>query len=324
MKYVIIGAGPIGAGLGGLLGLAGEEVWLIDSDIDHINAIHRDGLKLTVCNGTGPDRTERIRLHAVTSADTVGVADVIILSTKSCFTRGAVESVRKTADENTVIISNQNGLGNTDILKEFFSPDQIAYTVVGYGGSRQSLGEIRIIASKGIVNLPVTSENPGLEKKLCIMSRALAEQGFNMTYYPQPELNRLQWQKLTANCVLNGACALTHATIDGFFSCQEGVELGQKIVMENCAVANALGIPLKPEDIGMVETAVRPRIKESQRHFPSMVSDLDNCKPTENPFLNGAVVRLGKRLGIPTPCNEVVSLLITIAEQNYDCRKYRE
>lgn len=318
MKYAIIGAGPIGAGLGACLALAGEEVWLVDPDKAHIDSIREKGLHFTLCNNCGPDQEEIVNLHAVTSAENVGIADIVVLSTKGVFTRSAIKNIQMVSDSHTVIITNQNGLGNLDILKEFFPAEQLAYTVVKYGGRRTGIGKVYMIASAGKCNLPITSENPDLKPILEKMAEALSRRNFTMTVYSKADLDRILWSKLTTNCALNATCALSNCTMDGLFCCQEGVDLAQQIVRENCAVANALGIPLQPEEIEDVETSVQPKKQDGYRHFPSMVADLQGRRKTENPFLNRAVARLGKSLGIPTPYNDAVSALIEVAEQNYD------
>lgn len=321
MKYTIIGGGPIGGGLGGLLALAGEEVLLIDHNKENITAINKAGLRLTIAdNRLHTERKAVAKLSAAVSAADAGIADVVILSTKCCQTRDAVKSIRQVSDSHTTIIVNQNGLGSLDILKEYFPAEQLAYTAVEYGGRRVAPGEIYLIASSGQVNLPATAVDPSREDTLLRMSSTLATQGFCMTYYPKIEMDHKVWVKLTNNCVLSGTCALAHCTVDGFFACQEGIDLARKIIAENCAVANAMGIPLTPEDIRSVPAEVQPKIREGYRHFPSMVADMDRKRATENAFLNGAVSRIGKEVGVPTPYNDTISVLVSIVEQNYDCR----
>lgn len=321
MKYAIIGAGPIGAGLGGLLAMSGEDVWLIDPAQSHINAIRKDGLQLTIEDHLHPVQTATVPVNAVTAPDTVGIADIVILSTKGCFTRSAIQNIKAVSDEHTIIVTSQNGLGNLDILKEFFPAKQLAYTVVEYGGSRIGDGKVRIVFTVGRCNLPITSENPDLEICIQDISKALSKQGFTMTFFPREQLDLRQWAKLTTNCALNGTCALCRCTMDGLLACQDGIDLARAIVLENCTVANALGVPLKPTDVDSIPVEVQSPVTEGYRHFPSMVSDVEGMRRTEWPFLNGAVMRLGRKMGIPTPYNDVVGRLLSISEQNYDCRK---
>ena len=48
-----------------------------------------------------------------------------------------------------------------------------------------------------------------------------------------------------------------------------------------------------------------------------MLQDVINKKRTEIDFINGAIVRQGKTLGIPTPANEVLTNLVKTVESRY-------
>ncbi len=50
-------------------------------------------------------------------------------------------------------------------------------------------------------------------------------------------------------------------------------------------------------------------------HHASMLQDIRKGRKTEIDALNGAVVRLGKQYGVPTPVNEAVTLLVKAKEQ---------
>lgn len=318
MKYVVLGAGPIGAGLAARLHLAGEDVWLIDPDKKHVEEIASNGLAVTFVVHNKPVETKTLPIKVALTADEVGIADYVVLSVKGCYTRSAVANIQSVADDHTVIISNQNGLGNIEILMEHFSADQLAYSVVQYGGSRTGFGKINSSASPENEHIPITSDNPKLQTKLEAMAQALAGQGLRMKYYPKHQLDTILWRKLATNCALNGTCALCRCSMDGFFACSEGVELAARIVAECCAVANKKGIAISPDDIPMIETSVQPKLPGGYRHFPSMVADLANRRETEDEFMNGAIVREGRRLGIETPYNEAISLLLRTTAHNYD------
>jgi len=50
-------------------------------------------------------------------------------------------------------------------------------------------------------------------------------------------------------------------------------------------------------------------------NIPSLNTDLMRGRPTEIDFLNGAVVQMGRKYGVPTPVNElVVSLIKALSE----------
>lgn len=63
-----------------------------------------------------------------------------------------------------------------------------------------------------------------------------------------------------------------------------------------------------------------PRLREGfAKYYPSMAQDvLINRRQTEVELLNGAIVHYGRLLGIPTPVNEALTLMIQTIQKNYD------
>lgn len=317
MRYAVIGAGPIGGGFAAMLALGGAEVCVVDHNVQNVEAINANGLHLTYRDNAGSDRSYIANLRAVTDAEKAGISDVVVLSTKATGTRRAVNTIRAVSDKNTLIISNQNGLGSAEILKECFPTAAIARTVVEYGGERRGSGSVFIEASANTVNLPIACDRPGAYEKIAAMSATLSMVGFSMKLLPETEFNRLFWSKLAVNCALNGICALLHCTADDLFASQYGIDLSRAIVKECCSVANAQGIELSPSVIEYIPSIAQKR-KNGYRHYPSMVIDFERKRETEIEFLNGAVARAGAALGVPTPYNEAVRYLIRAAQDNWE------
>ena len=85
---------------------------------------------------------------------------------------------------------------------------------------------------------------------------------------------------------------------------------------EILAVAEAEGVTGLRERV--TATQYWPEDNPMYHHIPSMAQDVCAHKKTEIDFLNGAVVKLGEKHGIPTPCNRVIVNLIHIMESHYD------
>ena len=93
-------------------------------------------------------------------------------------------------------------------------------------------------------------------------------------------------------------------------------ELIKSVWAEGCAVAKALtGVDLWEEMLEELE-----RLREGfAKYYPSMAQDvLIHQRQTEVELLNGAIVRYGRELGIPTPVNGALTLMIQTIQQNYD------
>jgi 2-dehydropantoate 2-reductase len=85
------------------------------------------------------------------------------------------------------------------------------------------------------------------------------------------------------------------------------------LIDEGRAVADALGITLQDDPLELVE-----RLGQANYgHRPSMLQDVAAHRATEIDLLNGAVVRLGREHGVPTPLNQTIADLVTAVEQSW-------
>jgi 2-dehydropantoate 2-reductase len=76
-----------------------------------------------------------------------------------------------------------------------------------------------------------------------------------------------------------------------------------RAVAETVTVANAHGIPLGatlPDEIIALGNSNPPQYK------PSMLVDLEHGRRLEVESLNGAIVRLGRAVGVTTPVNQFI------------------
>src|SRR5207302_7846757 len=81
---------------------------------------------------------------------------------------------------------------------------------------------------------------------------------------------------------------------------------------ETAAVANALGITLPYPD---APARVRKHCYDVGASKPSMLQDMERGRPTEIDAINGAVARLGQQLGVPTPYNQALLMLVKAREE---------
>ena len=82
-------------------------------------------------------------------------------------------------------------------------------------------------------------------------------------------------------------------------------------VQEAIAVARACGIAL-PADLAAQILKI-PAAMPNQKS--STAQDLARAKPSEIDFLNGYVVRKGAELGIATPTNQALQVMVKLAER---------
>ena len=129
-----------------------------------------------------------------------------------------------------------------------------------------------------------------------------------------PDVDRVIWAKVAFNCAMNSLCALLDTSPGQLLDSGEMKTLVKAIIMECCEVAAAVGVEVDRDGVHRTLDMVH---REHREHVPSMLVDFRNRQPTEIASLNGAVVALGARHGVPTPRNETLLALVRAREAQY-------
>jgi 2-dehydropantoate 2-reductase len=120
------------------------------------------------------------------------------------------------------------------------------------------------------------------------------------------------WGKLVINAAMNATCALTGASGEAALASEAAYEWVGLVAQETAAVAQALGVALPYADPA---ARVRQHCQDVGPSKPSMLQDMERGRPTEIDAINGAVVRAGARLGVPTPYNQALMLLVKARQE---------
>jgi 2-dehydropantoate 2-reductase len=146
---------------------------------------------------------------------------------------------------------------------------------------------------------------PGLEARLQHIADLFNESGLETTLINNPE--SLMWGKLAINAAINPLTALLEVPNGVLVEHETLRQIMAGAASEVAEVAAAQGIDLPFTD------AAGQAAKVSQAtagNRSSMLQDVSRAAPTEIDAISGAVVRLGKYFGIPTPVNELLLGLI--------------
>jgi 2-dehydropantoate 2-reductase len=129
----------------------------------------------------------------------------------------------------------------------------------------------------------------------------------------QEDVTAVVWNKLLVNVGINAIVALTHTLNRAVTELPVTKELSRLAVEEGLAVARALGVQARDDAVEhcyQVAEAVGA-------NRASMGQDVDAKRETEIGTINGAIVRLGREVGLPTPVNFTLSALIETWQHNY-------
>ena len=305
MKIAIMGAGAMGSLYGGWLSEK-NEVWCVDVWKEHVDTINREGLRIKV------NETEEHIFHpkAVTDAAEAGNCDLVIIFVKSIHTAQALAQNRALFGPDTMVLTLQNGYGNDEDILPYVREKNLFVGTTACGATVIGPGHV-FQAGKGITNIGVTKR--GSMERAGILVDLLRDSGFEAAEVPN--VMDAVWTKLLVNVGLNAPLALLNVRNGFIADSKNALAIGRALVAEGAAVAKAEGYEVNADEI--VEHYYIEGSKVVGYNRCSMLQDVDKARKTEIEKINGAIVKLGSKHGIPTPYNEVMTLMIGAKEEAY-------
>ena len=302
MQIVIIGAGAMGGLFASRLSAAGETVTIMDVWQEHIETIRQQGLTLEDEAGTFVSHPA-----AVTRAEDLPPADLIIIFVKSSMTGAAAKSAREILGPSTRVLTLQNGLGNAETIAEIVGKERVMAGTTAMGATLLGVGRIRL-GGTGDTHL---GRLAGPADEFCHeIARVFSKAG--LPAKADDEVQSLIWGKLVINIGINALTALLklrNGQLADFYETRELVEMA---VGEAVQVAVAAGIRLPYAD---AVSKVLATARATSGNQSSMLQDILNGRHTEIDAINGALVREGERVGVLTPVNRTLALLIRTLEK---------
>ena len=295
MKIGIVGAGALGCAMGGVLTEAGHEVWLINRNAEQVEAMNRRGLTLRT---GGIDRTVAVR--AATTAAPAGRVDLVIVLVKSFHTAEAMQAATSLLGPETVVLSLQNGLGHEDVLAGIVGRERLLAGKTYVGGTQLAPGHVLA----GTVNKLTLIGEPGggVSERARRVASAFSQAGLD-TRVSENIMGAI-WDKLLVNVATGALSGITRLPYGLLYQSPELQACAVAAVSEAMAVARASGVTLS-----IAEPVHAWRMAGADLPFefkPSMLQSLEKGSVTEIDFINGAVVRQGAKVGVPTPINETL------------------
>jgi 2-dehydropantoate 2-reductase len=303
MRFCVIGAGSMGSLYGGLLARGGFDVTLIDVWQEHVDAIRQDGLHLDGITGD-----LRIPMRATSRPADVPPVDCAIILTDANSTRDAAETARRVLGPTGFALTLQNGIGNVEALDEALGTGRVMGGTSNHSAAIQGPGHVTHThaAPTWIGELDGRST-----ARLRETEQALSKAGFT----PLVVDNVLAhiWNKFVLNCGINAISAVTGLRLGELVRTPPVDELQTHVIEEVLAVVRAKGVALTdPDPMRTIKDHCWKKYNK-----PSTLQHVEQGKRTEIDALNGALVREARRLGIPTPYNDALTLLLKGVEKHH-------
>lgn len=288
MRIVIVGAGGVGGYFGARLARAGQDVTFVARGV-HLDAIRSRGL--TVRSAVEGDYT--VPVAAVDKVDGLPAADAVLLCVKSFDTETAVAQVRGVVGAETPVCSLQNGVDNEDKIDALLGPGH------ALGGVAYIFAAIEVpgvVAHRFAGSVALGELGGGRSARAERLHQAFA--GAGVPAGLADDIRRVLWEKYLLLVAQAGMTALTRSPIGVIRDTPETWRMYRAVVEEVAALGRAAGVALAGD---AVETTLAAAGGLAPHLYSSLHFDLVNGKRLELEALHGHAVRLGERLGVPTP-----------------------
>jgi 2-dehydropantoate 2-reductase len=304
MRVCIVGCGAVGSLFAANLAqLDDVEVWAFDLAQDHVDAINRDGLRLS---GAG-DVVGHPR--ATADAGELPPCDFGIVATKAMHTSAAIEATAH-AFTGGCVATVQNGLGNEEAIAAHV--ERVIRGTTFPAGKIIAPGHVQWDV-KGDTTFGPFEPRPAAPDEIERLAEACTRGG--MPASAVADARGPQWRKVIFNASTNPIGALTGLTHGRVCEDPALRALVTALVDEGKAVASAQGIELDADPEELIDHAARPDV--AYDHKASMLQDVEARRKTEIDFLNGGIVRFGDEHGVPTPHHRAIWALVRGLERSW-------
>lgn len=299
MKIAVLGTGSLGLAYGAYLSRV-TECTLVTRRKDQADSIKQNGVSVT---REGTTRTFEIK--ATSDASSLATCDLILVATKAYDAQGAADVVASNAPT-PLVLSIQSGLGAVDLFNAKCGKERVISAISYLGAKRTSDSSVEL----GFNLRTVVGEQDGsTTERIQYVQEIFTNAGFESEI--SANIDRLFWDKLTVAIVQSPLSALTGCTFGQLAESDYARSIAEAALEELTSVAKAKGVEF---EANLMDNLLA-NWHSLKNHRASMWQDLQSSRrQTEIDFMNGAVVKIGKELGIPTPVNTMLHALVKTAE----------
>ena len=300
MRIAIMGSGGVGGYFGARLAASGQDVSFVARGA-HLAAIRARGLRVASARGD-------LTVSPVAASDdpaTIGRVDVVLFAVKLYDTESAAQAARALVGPGTGVVTLQNGVDSVAVLTRALGAEHV---VGGVAQIASTIAEPGLISHTGdLARLQFGELDGAHSERVAALSQAL--DGAGVDHEVSDDIERDIWAKMVFLATFSGLTALARRPIGPIRSDPETRVLYEAGLAEALAVARAKGIAL-PDDFVAHALANTDRLPAAMKS--SLLHDLEAGRRLELPWLSGAIVRMGKELGLATPAHAFIATALKL------------
>lgn len=294
MRIAIFGTGGAGGYFGGRLAQAGEDVVFIARG-EHLRALRTHGLRVESLKGD-------FVVQPVQAADApaqVGVVDAVLVGVKAWQVTEAAQAMRPLVGPETFVVPLQNGVEAPAQLSAVLGAEQVLGGLCSIISFVVGPGHIRHVGAEPYIAFGELDNRPSQRAER--LRQAFARAGVKVEV--PPDIHVAMWEKFLFIASWGGVGAVTRAPVGVVRRLPETRQIMEQAMREILLVAQA-------RKIALTEEAIRNGMAFVDNLQPgstaSMQRDIMEGRPSELEAQNGAVVRLGRDVGVPTPVHAFI------------------
>lgn len=295
-KVAILGAGAVGSYV--LYGLKNCDIELgVVAQGNRNERLKKQGIKI---NG-------ELYLPNVWTPQEAKDVDLLIVCLKYNALEDALKMIQEVVSDHTIVMSLMNGIDSEDIIENRIGQGHIVHSLIKVASHKE--GDNFVFDPVSTVGIVFGEPKyPKLVKDVENLF-STSQLHYRSTDFIFEEI----WSKFRLNVCNNLPQAILGAGVGCYRDSKhmQAIQKGLKDELE--MIAKAKGIDMDKAD--PMSTIGSP-VPKTARY--STLQDLDAKRHTEIDMFSGAIMKMGKELGIPTPYNEYTYHMIKALEEKND------
>jgi len=295
LKFVIFGTGGVGGYFGGRLAHAGHDVTFIARG-SHLAAMQESGLRVDSIGGDFVVRS----VKATDSLQSISDVDVVIVATKAWQLNESIDQLKSLVGDETSVLPLLNGIEHMDFLVGTFGEERVLGGYCRISSFVAGSGHITHVNTKPFISFGELDHKESERiKKLYMIFSAL--DGVDVEV--PADIQVAMWGKFVLICSTSGVGAVTRQPFGVFRDIPESRAMLKSSIEETVQVGQAKNVNLPGNLVDMVMNRIDAF---PENMVASMQKDIMERRPSELESQTGAVVRMGRALGVPTPTHKFI------------------
>ena len=292
MKAAVVGAGGVGGYFGGLLARAGHDLTFVARGA-HLEAIRRNGGLRVESQNDGDFQAPGRGVEDTVEA---GVQDLVLFTVKMHHNAGAIATLPPMVGPDTVVLTLQNGIDNGEQLAEALGREPV---MIGSAFMEGRISEPGVVTQGGPGTAGFGEMSVGITERGERLHGEFTGAGWRIELHEN--MVGMLWKKFAYIAGSAAVCAAANCVYEEMRTVPATRSLIKQAIEEALEVGRASGAPIMGDSL---EWAMNSLDRFPAQGRASMAKDFTEGRPVELDGLNGAVIRLARRTGTPTPAND--------------------